>query len=236
MQTDSRVEEGVVDLLRSADLQDAMAELAEAGIDQLLQEGFLRDVAVLGFVVGVIRTAGSVRDLLLAKKLGRFLLALQSVPLNERQAFHDSLSDRADRRRVGEALLLLLDRLDDMEKPALVAQLFRALIRGEIDRATFRQMATAVDRLLLTHIAPLVAFYSSGERSAPRAASDVFQALSMAGLVRVKARGNGGGLFDPQLAGAVIDYSRNELGERFVKILTHSSASDVAGSHSDRRR
>ena len=70
-------------------------------------------------LIGVIRAAGSVRDPLLAKKLGRFLFALQSVPLDERQAFHDSLMDRADRRRVGEALLLLLDRLDDMDKPEL---------------------------------------------------------------------------------------------------------------------
>jgi hypothetical protein len=39
METDDRVEEGVVELLRSTDLQDAAAELAEAGIDQLLQDG-----------------------------------------------------------------------------------------------------------------------------------------------------------------------------------------------------
>ena len=68
---------------------------------------------------------------------------------------------------MGEALLLLLDRLDDMQKPELVARFFCALMRGEIDRTTFQQMATAVDRLLIAHLSPLVAFYSGAteERS-----------------------------------------------------------------------
>lgn len=103
MVTATGVEEGVLALIESNDLQDAVGDLAEAGIDQLLKDGFLRDVPILGGVIGVIRAAGSVRDLLLAKKLGRFLLALQSVPLRERQRFHDSLGDGAERRRVGEA-------------------------------------------------------------------------------------------------------------------------------------
>lgn len=73
------VEEGSVALIRSEDVQDAAAELAEAGIDQLLEDGFLRDVPVLGSVLGTIRAAGRVRDFLLAKKLGRFLLRLQAL-------------------------------------------------------------------------------------------------------------------------------------------------------------
>jgi hypothetical protein len=71
MPTANGVEENVLALIRSGDLQDAVADLTEAGIDQLLKDGFLRDVPIFGSVMGVIRVAGSVRDLLLAKKLGR---------------------------------------------------------------------------------------------------------------------------------------------------------------------
>jgi len=126
---------------------------------------------------------------------------------------------------VGEALLLLLDRLDDMQKQELVARFFFALMRGEIDRTTFQQMATAVDRLLIAHLSPLVAFYSgpAEERSKIPADRDLYQALSFAGLVRVEARGNGGGMLSPELAGAIIHYARNELGEKFVKIITRDA-------------
>ena len=225
MPTANGVEEDVLALIRSGDVQDAVVDLAEAGIDQLLKDGFLRDVPILGSVMGVIRATGSVRDLLLAKKLGRFLLALQSVPLDERERFHDSLGSRAEARRVGEALLLLLDRLDDMQKPELVARLFRARIRGEIDGTTFQQMATAVDRLLIAHLPPLVSFYSGATEGPPGTPvdRDLFQALSFAGLVRVEARGDGGGMFSAEFAGAVIHYVRNELGEKFVKIITRDA-------------
>ena len=219
---DDTVEGQVVELVRSENVQDGLANLAEAGIDQLLQEGFLRDVPILGSVVGVIRAAGAVRGLLLAKKLGRFLLSLQTVPQAERQAFHDSLNTREERRKVGEGLLLLLDRLDDMEKPELVARLFRALMRGTIDRKTFQLMASAVDRLFMPHLDTLVSFYSSDsvDSSDGPADRDVYQTLAFAGLVRVDARGDGGGLIGAEFAGATIHYEGNQLGERFVRIIT----------------
>jgi len=219
---DESIEETVVEIISSTDVQEGVADLAEAGLDQLLQDGFLSDVPVLGTLIRVIRTAGSVRDLLLAKKLGRFLVALQRVPLEERQAFLNSLVTRAERRRVGEALLLLLDRLDDMDKPELVARIFRAFMRGQLDRTTFQLMASAIDRLHLPNLAALIAFYSD-QVSLPSGTPsdrDVYQALSFAGLVRVEARGNGGGMFHPSMAGATLSYGRNELGRRFVEIVT----------------
>ena len=180
---------------------------------------------LLRTLLRIIRTAGSVRDLLLAKKLGRFLFALQTIPPEERQAFHDSLVTRVERRRVGEALLLLLDRLDDMGKPELVARVFRALIRGQVDRPTFQLMGSAIDRLHIPHLTALIDFYSdqASRPSVTVADRDVYQALSFAGLVRVEARGDQGGLFDPSMAGATLSYERNELGKRFVEIITDSS-------------
>ncbi len=218
---DEGLEEGILALIKSPDLQGGLADLAEAGLDQLLQAGFLRDVPILGNIVGAIRTAGSVRDLLLAKKLGRFMRALQDVPLAERETFERKLGAPAERRRIGEALLMLLDRLDDMSKPELVARLFQAFIRGEIDFGAFQQMATAIERLNVAHIAVLIEFYS-GETSRPTykpAELDVLQALSFAGLVRVSAQGDGGGLMGSQFAGAEIHYERNELGARFIAII-----------------
>lgn len=218
------VEGELVELIRTQDLQDSIANLAEAGIDQLLQDGFLREVPILGSMLGVIRAAGTIRGVLLAKKLGRFLTALQSVPQAEREAFHASLGNRADRRKVGEALLLLLDRLDDMEKPELVGRLFRAMMRSEIDRETFQLLATAVDRLFMPHLAALASFYAGNPADGQAAPSlDVCQALAFAGLVRVEARGDGGGMVGPEFAGATIYYKGNQLGELFVKIIARNA-------------
>lgn len=222
--TEKSIELSVVRTIDKSGMQDTLAHLAEAGLDQILDEGFLRDVPVLGTILGVIRATRSVRDLLLAKKLGRFLLALQTVPLKDREDFRQSLSSREEEIKVGETLILLLDRLDDLEKPQLVARVFGAFLRGEIDQTTFRLMASAIDRLHLPHLRALTRFYAiGGSDSTDRPDPDTCQALAYAGLVRVEARGNGGAWFAAEMAGAVLAYSRNELGRQFVSIITREA-------------
>ena len=41
--------------------------------------------------------------------------------------------------------MLILDRLDDMEKPQMLAKVFAAFIRSKIDYGTFRHLASAID-------------------------------------------------------------------------------------------
>ena len=216
------IEQGIVDLIKTEKIQDGLVDLAEASIDQLIQDGFLCDIPVLGSVLVAIRAARSFRDLLLAKKIGRFLLGLQTVPLNEREEFLSSLEDGNQRRKVGETLLLILDRLDDMEKPELIARLFQAQIQGTISRQTFQQLATAVDRLTLEHVTALKAFYSNDMDAHSRAPvdRDVLQALAFCGLVRIEAEGDGGGLIASEFAGATISYVRNRLGSQFVMAIS----------------
>ena len=212
-------EPAIVDLIRDDAIQDGLSQLAEAGLDQLLDHGFLRDVPILGTVVGGFRAVGAVRDLLLAKKLGRFLREVQASPSDERTRFADALQDRAERQRVGETLILLLDRLDDMAKPGLLGKAFRALLSGDISNTRFRQIATAIDRLSIAEMRDASAFYSGAEPHIARIDPDLGQAFAYAGIVRLRVSGDGGGWFDPIVAGARMAYERNEVGASLAKIL-----------------
>lgn len=218
---EGRIEEDIVVLIRTPNIQDAAVNLGEAGLDQLVDAGFLRDVPVLGSAVGFIRAAGSIRDLLLAKKLGRFLSQLHQVPLVDREEFVASLVSRHERHRIGEALILLLDRLDDMAKPELLGLCFSAYVRGQIDRSQFDRLAAAIDRLLIVHLSALAAFYTADRQELKDhpVGSDVLQALANCGLVRVEAQTNGGGLIGPEFVDAEITYTRNDLGSVFVGIV-----------------
>src|SRR5450759_5011905 len=110
------LEDAVVATIGSPDLQDGLAELGEVGLDHIMSDGVLRDVPILGILLNTVRAAGHVRDALFVRKLARFFQALDKVPFEQRQAFCASLGSTSERRRVGKALLLLLDRLDDMSK------------------------------------------------------------------------------------------------------------------------
>jgi len=57
----------------------------------------------------------------------------------------EHLSDPKKAKRLGDAVVLLLDKLDDLAKSAMLAKVFAALVRGKIDVGTFRRLAAAID-------------------------------------------------------------------------------------------
>ena len=57
-----RLEESLVASIRRPDLRDVLADVAEIGLDQLLEEGPLRDIPVLGTLLRLRSAWGGVRD------------------------------------------------------------------------------------------------------------------------------------------------------------------------------
>jgi hypothetical protein len=215
------LEDAVVTAIGSPDLQEGLAELGEVGLDHIMSDGVLRDVPILGTLLNTVRAAGHVRDALFVRKLARFFQALDKVPFEQRQAFCASLGSTTERRRVGEALLLLLDRLDDMSKPELVARAFRAYMRGEIDRRQFELLASAIDRCHLSHLHTLEQFYSEPDQRVDSGSANIeaYQEFAFIGLARLHVGSNGGGWFSPKMAGGSGTYVQNQLGRLFVEIL-----------------
>ncbi|MGH7525377.1 MAG: hypothetical protein ACREMX_01590, partial [Gemmatimonadales bacterium] len=61
------------------------------------------------------------------------------------------------RRRTGEALLLLLDRMDDLQKPEILAALFRASAAGKLSFDQFRRLGSAIDLAIVADLRELAA-------------------------------------------------------------------------------
>lgn len=59
--------------------------------------------------------------------------------------------------------MLALERLDDIEKPQLLARFFLAYMRSEIDYVIFTRLARAVDRFNLALLPSLRRFYAREE-------------------------------------------------------------------------
>ena len=125
------------------DLSGIAEDIAEVTLDNIMDDGLGRDLPIVGTVVGLARAAVSVRDRLLLKKILLFLHELGTVPKEERQAFVQKLAeDTQFERRVGERLLMLLDRHDHLDKPRLLARIFGAYIGGAINHDRFEQFST----------------------------------------------------------------------------------------------
>lgn len=140
------LEDALIETIASANALDLLSDVGEVGIDRLLMEGPLHDVPILGGIVKTAKLGIAIRDRTFAKKVLRFLFQLQSVPHEEREAFAEKMSDADLRERVGDQLILSLDRLDDAEKANLLGLMFRAYVRDRVSYQEFNRLAAAIDR------------------------------------------------------------------------------------------
>lgn len=84
-------------------------------------------------------------------------------------------------KKTGAEIVLLLERLDAIEKAALVGRAFRAYAKGFVDAETLQRMIHAIDRIMLRDLRQVPTFLQS-----PNSVSDrTRQALVYAGLAKL---------------------------------------------------
>lgn len=133
----------------------AFVDVSEALLDTFMDEGVLKEIPIVGLVVGLGRPLLSVPDRLFLKKLGRFLSEPNQVPETERLAFADKIEREGSTQKVGEKILMIVDQLDDTEKASLAGRVFSACLRGMIDIDQFYTLCSCIR---LTRIADIDAF------------------------------------------------------------------------------
>jgi hypothetical protein len=121
----AELESSIVRAVGDTAALDIASDWAEMGLDQLLDDGLVEKIPVVAHLRALWKTGRQLSDLLFTRKLFRFLSQLSSVSEVERATFVQELEqDPKLRSRVGEHVLLLLDRADDLRKPQLLAAAF----------------------------------------------------------------------------------------------------------------
>jgi hypothetical protein len=175
--------------LNRAGIGDLMADYTELGIDRLLEEGILRELPGVKTIIGLIRSYRTARDYLFFKKIKRFAESIDACSDEQREVFAHKMEENAKyRERVTDALLLLLEQLDDIEKAVLLARAFSAFVRGELKSFYyFQRYGQIIKAANITH---LHNFYETTERNGdlenPRnfVSDQVFPLLSL-GLIEL---------------------------------------------------
>lgn len=106
-----------------------IAGLGEVAIDAIIEEGVLRDIPIIGSIVGTGKCIKNVSDVLFTKKLIAFLFELRDTDAHEREeAIERWENDARYRVRVGEILLNMINRCDDTQKAKWLSKLFYHLV------------------------------------------------------------------------------------------------------------
>ncbi len=170
----------LVTTLAESDLASVLKDVGELTLDSVLEEGVLKDLPVVATLTGIWKTGRSIRDLLFLKKLVRFLNELKDISLGDRTEMIKRLEeDECFTQRVGESVILLLERLDHLDKPTLVGRAFRAYCVGSIDAEQLQRMNQVLDRAFMPDLQQLERYLREGGEGIP---APIEQGLSDCGL------------------------------------------------------
>ena len=126
--------------------EDLAVYLGDFGLGALLDEKVLKEVPYLKLVIACRKTWTAIHDQLFLRKVAGFLAACPQFTDAQKEAFvREHLSDPKKAKNLRDALVLILDKLDDLEKPEMLAKVFAAHVRGKIPHECFRRLASAID-------------------------------------------------------------------------------------------
>lgn len=101
--------------LASESLAESLATVADTALDAAIDSGALDGVPIIGVITGGLKALRDVNEALFLRKIAIFLKQLSSVPLEDRQRFVNQFENDDQQHKFGEAMILLIDRAEDME-------------------------------------------------------------------------------------------------------------------------
>ncbi|MDX2212198.1 MAG: hypothetical protein SFY66_02805 [Oculatellaceae cyanobacterium bins.114] len=195
---------------------DTSIELFEVIGDQVFDDGLIKDLPILGTAVNLARVGRNIRDRIFLKKIEKFIFSLSKIEEIERQKFYNQLEKNPKlKQRMGEVLVLILDRLDDLEKPKILAKAFTAYIKGYINFDQFRKLSSAIDLAYIEDLQQLV----NSKRYSTTDMLDFQQGLLRTGLTAISH----GAISGQSFFGEDVVYlpiTTTALGELFIEIMT----------------
>jgi hypothetical protein len=216
---DNDSEHSLLGSIADSDLSEIAIDTSEIVLDGLLEEGVLKDIPVFGWAVKAFKAQRSIRDRLFLKKVALFAQGARTVSGEKHEEFKRKIEDdKEHRKRVGESLLLFIERHERLEKSLLLGKLFAAHLNNDISYQDFSQLAAALDKAVLEDLEAL-------RNNIPHLhmlRSQVREGLYRCGLMRIeiKVPAPSRKLFQagiPTKSEGKVQYKLNQYGTLFIK-------------------
>lgn len=172
----------IVEGALNPEVKDLGIELAEFELDAFLDEGVLKELPVVKSILAFRKTWNEIGDQLFLRKVASFVLATPKFTQEEINIFVADHWRGEEAKRLGGTLVLILNRLDDLEKPVMLAKVFAAFVRGYINRDAFTRLAAAIDQSSIQDLKTL-----GGEKVIPEEMVEPYPSgLVRSGLARLQ--------------------------------------------------
>lgn len=137
-----------IDIFRSVK-SEAINELTPAildsSLDLIVNSEILKDIPIFGTGFKIYSLYNKITEAFFAKKLLKFLFEIKDVPVSKREKFVERLKANNETSKAGEQLLIVLTRLNDIKKAAIIGRLLNKTILGDILLKDFQRLCHIID-------------------------------------------------------------------------------------------
>ena len=168
-------------------LMETSIDLAEIGIDSILDNPIVESIPFVKTVVGIAKTAQNIVERNLVKQTINFLNGYNSGEISEEKINAYRLKITTDHDKAEEELgriIVILNKTVESEKSIILGRLFRGYIMGYINWADFCDLTYAIDSLFISDIPILLKTKGSGLEDPESDISYRIDRLAALGLVK----------------------------------------------------
>lgn len=133
-------------------LCDALADIAEVGLDAVLQDGLLKDLPVVGSILALYKTGAGIRERNFIRQTAVFIKSFNDSSIEpERLEEHRRRleEDPKEAERELGRVMLLLDRTIEAEQSRVLGKFYAYYVLGALSWAKFVELSEANSRMFL---------------------------------------------------------------------------------------
>ena len=146
-------------------VEDIGSDLLELPIDLLTNNEVIKDIPVVGTITKLGKTAGTIRDGYLIKKLITFIKSVNdgTISSDEIEKHRETLESNPKKlNKELETIMILVDRELEIDKTKILAELYKAYICKKMAWSDFTYLSEILERLNLRCIDDLTEIYETG--------------------------------------------------------------------------
>ncbi|MBO0937858.1 hypothetical protein J2I47_14970 [Fibrella sp. HMF5335] len=147
-------------------LMELIADSLEVIADSQMKEGILKDLPIAGSFFKVYNVFSGIKDRIFFRKLNYFISELESIPTEDKIKFWASYEgNETEKQKLGEKIIIYLDRYDTFDKAILMANAFRAYIKNQIQKPDFLDLIVFIEYVQVHHLETITSILISTGRT-----------------------------------------------------------------------
>ncbi len=133
-----------------------LEEMGEITLDSVIANDVINQIPIIRTLKSIYKITNSISDHLFVQKLLKFLQELKTISENEKIDIKSKIDN--GNNKIGEILIEIINKIDDNEKPKIIAIIFKSYINEEINLDEFKKFSQIVNKSYLPDLLKLTVF------------------------------------------------------------------------------